>query len=289
MRYVILADIHGNYEALIAVLRDIEAFVSEQRTTIDQIWCLGDIVGYGPQPSECVRTVSELCAIVIAGNHDWAAIGKLDLDEFTGVAANSAEWTGEQLTPKERIYLRQLPERERSGDVTLAHGSPLNPIWEYLTSPVGATPNFSAFGTTFCLVGHTHVPSIFLMPADAPLPPSAPLTPRALTAGGINPGDSDLMVFPDLPELAPLATGPLCEQITPTQALWVLPERHRVIINPGSVGQPRDGDPRAAYLIYDTDVGFEFRRVEYNIAATQRRMAELGLSPRMAARLTHGV
>jgi diadenosine tetraphosphatase ApaH/serine/threonine PP2A family protein phosphatase len=287
MRYVILADIHGNYEALTAVLRDIEMFVAEQRTTIDQIWCLGDIVGYGPQPSECVRTVSELAAITVAGNHDWAAIGKLDLDEFTGVAANSAEWTGERLTPQERIYLRQLPERARSDSVTLVHGSPLNPIWEYLTSPVGATPNFAAFETTFCLVGHTHVPSIFLMPDDVPLGASTPSTfTWARAVGGVNPGDSDLMVFPDLNAFGP---GTLCEQVTPTQALWVLPEHRRAIINPGSVGQPRDGDPRAAYLIYDTDVGFEFRRVEYDIATTQRRMTELGLSPRMAARLTHGV
>jgi diadenosine tetraphosphatase ApaH/serine/threonine PP2A family protein phosphatase len=287
MRYVILADIHGNYEALTAVVRDIEVFVREQRTTIDQIWCLGDIVGYGPQPSECVRKVSELCGICIAGNHDWAAIGKLNLDEFTGVAANSAEWTSEQLTPQERIYLRQLPERARSGSVTLVHGSPLNPIWEYLTTPLGATPNFSAFDTTFCLIGHTHVPTIFLLPDDAPPMPPAPSQLSGMRMpGGFDFDSGELMPFPSL---EPLTNGQLCEQITPTQALWVLPERRRAIINPGSVGQPRDGDPRAAYLIYDTDVGFEFRRVEYDIAATQRRMAELGLSPRMAARLAHGV
>ncbi|HEU0025731.1 MAG TPA: metallophosphoesterase family protein [Ktedonobacterales bacterium] len=287
MRYVILADIHGNYEALTAVLRDVEEFVIEQRTTIDEIWCLGDIVGYGPQPSECVRTVSEYCAISIAGNHDWAAIGKLDLDEFTGVAANSAEWTSEQLTPQERIYLRQLPDRARSGLVTLVHGSPLNPIWEYLTTPLGATPNFSAFDTTFCLIGHTHVPTIFLLPDDAPPMPPAPFQLSGTRMpGGFDFDSGELMPFPSL---EPLTNGPLCEQITPTQALWVLPEHRRAIINPGSVGQPRDGDPRAAYLIYDTDVGFEFRRVEYDIAATQRRMAELGLSPRMAARLAHGV
>jgi diadenosine tetraphosphatase ApaH/serine/threonine PP2A family protein phosphatase len=170
--------------------------------------------------------------------------------------------------------------------VTLVHGSPLNPIWEYLTSPIGATPNFTAFDTTFCLVGHTHVPSIFLMSDDVSVAPqSINLRLGARVGGGINPGDSDLMAFPDLDAYS----GPLCEQVTPTQALWVLPEHRRAIINPGSVGQPRDGDPRAAYLVYDTDVGFEFRRVEYDIASTQRRMTELGLSPRMAARLTHGV
>lgn len=287
MRYVILADIHGNYEALTAVVRDIEVFVREQRTTIDEMWCLGDIVGYGPQPSECVRKVSELCNITIAGNHDWAAIGKLDLDEFTSVAANSAEWTSARLSPQERMYLRQLPERARNGDLSLTHGSPLNPIWEYLTSPVGATPNFAAFDTTFCLVGHTHVPTIFLMPDDAPMARSAPgALAAARMAGGVNPGDSDLMIFPDLDAYD---AGALCEQITPSQGLWMLPRGRRAIINPGSVGQPRDGDPRAAYLIYDTDVGFEFRRVEYDIAATQRRMTDLGLSPRMAARLSHGV
>lgn len=289
MRYAIISDIHGNFEALTAVLRDIERFAVEQRATIDALWCLGDIVGYGPEPRECVQEVRELCEFCVAGNHDWAAIGKLDLDEFTGVAANSAEWTSAQLSAHDRIYLRGLQEVITMGQFTLAHGSPLNPIWEYLTSPLAATPNFAAFESPYCLVGHTHVPTIFMMPDDVrPLAPAPQILTGEAARAAFAPGDSDLMPFPDI-GLMPLGAGSMCEHITPAPGLWLMPERRRAIINPGSVGQPRDGDPRAAYVIYDSDLGFEFRRVEYDVAATQRKMSELGLSPRMAARLEKGI
>ncbi len=289
MRYAILSDIHGNFEAFLAVLRDIERWSNEQRAKIDGVWCLGDIVGYGPEPRECVQRIRELCQFCIAGNHDWAAIGKLDLDEFTGVAANSAEWTAAQLSAQDRIYLRGLPELTTYGEFTLTHGSPLNPIWEYLTTPHAATPNFGAFETTYCLVGHTHVPTIFLLPDDVHPAPAMPsvLTPE-LARSGFLMGDSDLMPFPDL-GASPLSPAPLAEHLSPAPGLWLLPEHRRAIINPGSVGQPRDGDPRAAYMIYDSDLGFEFRRVEYDVAATQRKMSEQGLSPRMAARLEKGL
>ncbi len=288
MRYAVLSDIHGNYEALTAVLRDIEQFTVEQRASVDAVWCLGDIVGYGPQPHECVQTIREIASVCVAGNHDWAAIGKLDLDEFTGVAANSAEWTSAQLSPQDRIYLRGLPETLTHDDFTVTHGSPLNPIWEYLTSAVAATPNFGAFETIYCLVGHTHVPTIFLLPDDVrPVPAPPPILTEA-RVGGFHPGDSDLASFPDI-EAIPLSAGALCEHITPAPGLWLMPDHRRAIVNPGSVGQPRDGDPRAAYIIFDTDLGFEFRRVEYDVATTQRKMSEQGLSPRMAARLEKGI
>lgn len=289
MRYAVISDIHGNYEALLAVLRDIERFAVEQRAPIDGLWCLGDIVGYGPEPRECVQRIRELCQFCVAGNHDWAAIGKLDLDEFTGVAANSAEWTSGQLSALDRIYLRGLPETTGFGEFTLAHGSPLNPIWEYLTSPLAATPNFAAFESPYCLVGHTHVPTIFLLPDDVrPVATAPQILTGDVTRADFAPGDSDLMPFPDI-GLMPLGAGTLCEHITPAPGLWLMPEHRRAIINPGSVGQPRDGDPRAAYVIFDSDLGFEFRRVEYDVAATQRKMTELGLSPRMAARLEKGI
>lgn len=289
MRYAVLSDIHGNYEALLAVVRDIDRFSSEERAPIDAIWCLGDIVGYGPEPRECVQRVRDICSFCVAGNHDWAAIGKLDLDDFTGVAANSAEWTAAQLTALDRIYLRGLPEVTGFGDFTLAHGSPLNPIWEYLTSPLAATPNFAAFETTYCLVGHTHVPTIFLLPDDVrPLPPPPEILTSEAGRAGFAPGDSDLMPFPDIGTM-PLGAGLLCEHVTPSPGLWLIPEHRRAIVNPGSVGQPRDGDPRAAYIIIDSDLGIEFRRVEYDVAATQRKMNEQGLSSRMAARLEHGL
>ncbi|MDE3229988.1 MAG: metallophosphoesterase family protein [Chloroflexota bacterium] len=291
MRYVVLSDIHGNYDALIAVLRDIEQFTAEQRAPIDYIWCLGDLVGYGPEPRECVQTIREMAKYCVAGNHDWAAIGKLDLDDFTDVAANSAKWTAAQLGAQDRIYLRSLPEVEGHGEFTLAHGSPMNPIWEYLTSPLAATPNFAAFTTPYCLVGHTHVPTIFLLPDDVtPLPPPPDILREEQGAPqSFAPGDSDLMMpFPDM-GLMPLGAGSLCEHITPAPGLWLMPEHRRAIINPGSVGQPRDGDPRASYVIFDSDLGFEFRRVEYDVASTQRKMSEQGLSPRMAARLERGL
>jgi len=289
MRYAVLSDIHGNYEALVAVLRDIERFSTEQRAPIDAFWCLGDIVGYGPEPRECVQRVQDICSFCVAGNHDWAAIGKLDLDDFVGVAANSAAWTSAQLSAQDRIYLRGLPEVTGFGEYTLAHGSPLNPIWEYLTSPLAATPNFAAFDSTFCLVGHTHVPTIFLLPDDVrPLPPPPEILLGESGRGAFAPGDSDLMPFPDIGTM-PLGAGSLCEHVTPAPGLWLMPEHRRAIINPGSVGQPRDGDPRASYIIVDSDLGVEFRRVEYDVAATQRKMTEQGLSPRMAARLERGL
>ncbi len=289
MRFAILSDIHGNFEALEAVLRDIERFSVEQRASIDGLWCLGDIVGYGPEPRQCVQRVRDVTQFCVAGNHDWAAIGKLDLEEFTEVAANSAKWTAAQLSALDRIYLRGLPEVTGFGEFTLTHGSPLNPIWEYLTSPLAATPNFAAFETPFCLVGHTHVPTIFLLPDDVrplPAPPKVLLSEATRTL--FAPGDSDLMPFPDMGAMSG-GLGTLCEHLTPAPGLWLMPEHRRAIINPGSVGQPRDGDPRASYIIYDSGLGFEFRRVEYDVATTQRKMTEQGLSSRMAARLEKGI
>ena len=290
MRCAILSDIHGNLEALRATLDDILRFTFEQRAPLDAIWCLGDIVGYGPDPSECAQLIRERCSLCIAGNHDWAAIGKIDLDDFSDAAASSAEWTGKQLSMDARMYLRSLPERITLGDFTLAHGSPSNPIWEYLTTPAAAAPNFAAFETPFCLVGHTHLPTIFLQAVRAAAPISVPLGGSipdaelfAITAYGSNPR-IDSGILRGRAELTPR-----CEQIVPTPGLWLLPPGHRAIINPGSVGQPRDNDPRAAYLIYDSAIGFEFRRVSYDIGATQRKMQDSGLPARMAARLAHGV
>ena len=315
MRYAVLSDIHGNDDALQAVLNDINTFMIEQHAPLNAIWCLGDIVGYGPEPSVCVRRVREYCDRCIAGNHDWAALGKLDLEDFSEVAAESAEWTGAQLSAEERIYLRSLPETTTLGDFTLAHGSPLNPIWEYLTSSELATPSFDAFTTRYCLVGHTHLPSIFLYPtAEAELPTfrgSSPGWRPTPGGGGMVVGGLPTPVVPAYSSQAVAEANPTisarrlaatlapaspdeptrlrCEHLTPVPGLWVLPQGYRAIINPGSVGQPRDGDPRASYLIYDDEIGFEFRRVAYDIATTQRKMRANGLSPRMARRLATGI
>ena len=294
MRYAILSDIHGNDEALSAVLNDIDRVNRESGSSMDQIWCLGDIVGYGPEPGECVRRVRSACDICIPGNHDWAAIGKLDLADFSQGAAASARWTRNQLKPDEQRYLHLLPETTRISDFTLAHGSPLNPIWEYLTTTSVAAANFSAFETIFCVVGHSHLPTIFLQPLLASEAISAPIRramePSVALAMATPGGPSRNALEDERGEQSsyyPPATS--CIRVTPAPGLWMVPAGHRAIINPGSVGQPRDGDARASYLIYDSQLGFEFRRVRYDVENTKRKIQAKGLPFQLADRLAQGV
>jgi diadenosine tetraphosphatase ApaH/serine/threonine PP2A family protein phosphatase len=241
MRVIVVADIHANLVALESVLAEAGTF--------DAIWCLGDVVGYGPDPNDCVERVRELPSLCIPGNHDYAAIGLISVADFNSEARRAAEWTGRVLTDESRAFLRDLPLTLTDGDFTLAHGSPRSPIWEYVLSVEQARANFSAFSTKYCLIGHSHVPLLFgdVTSADPPPRPwPAPNDPVAL--GG-----------------------------------------RRWLINPGSVGQPRDGDPRAAYLTIDTESAtIEFRRVEYDVIETQRRMRGCGLPESLAARLQHG-
>jgi diadenosine tetraphosphatase ApaH/serine/threonine PP2A family protein phosphatase len=241
MRYAILADIHSNLAAFEAVLTD-----ADGRGGFDKIWCLGDVVGYGPDPNECIKRLRQFEPVCIAGNHDWAAIGKMDTSEFNPVAAAAAHWTSEQLTAEDRDYLLGLPLTLREDDFTLAHGSPREPIWEYLLSTEAAQDNFAYFETAYCLVGHSHIPLIFELAADK-------------------------AVYREF-----------------TEANLKLKEK-RMIINPGGVGQPRDGDPRASYAIYDAEAHTLRRyRVEYDIPATQRKMAEQGLPTPLILRLSVG-
>jgi diadenosine tetraphosphatase ApaH/serine/threonine PP2A family protein phosphatase len=173
MRYAIFTDIHANLEALEAVLAKIDQLAQED--PIDQIWFLGDLVGYGPNPNECIDMLRERTDMIIAGNHDWAAVGKIDLEDFSEAARISAEWTAEQLTEDHRTFLANLPERLEKDDCTLVHGSPYGPLWEYLTSEVLAERSFQYFATRFCIVGHTHVPVIFQQPDVIANSPTAPL------------------------------------------------------------------------------------------------------------------
>src|SRR5260221_8024444 len=165
MRYAIFSDIHANLEALEAVLAKIEEIAKEK--PIDQIWFLGDLVGYGPDPNECIVTLRARSDVIIAGNHDWAAVGKIDLEDFSAAARISAEWTAKQLTEEHRSFLSDLPERLDIDDCTLVHGSPYGPLWEYLTSEILAERSFKHFSSRFCFVGHTHVPIIFQQPVSA--------------------------------------------------------------------------------------------------------------------------
>src|SRR5436305_6749234 len=182
MRYAIFTDIHANLEALEAVLARIDELAKEK--PIDQLWFLGDLVGYGPNPNECITKVRERTDVIIAGNHDWAAVGKIDLEDFSTAARISAEWTAEQLTEEHRTFLINLPERLEIDECTLVHGSPYGPRWEYLTSEVLAERSFQYFSSRFCFVRHTHVPVIFQQPdsiANAPTLPLADVTKNGLS------------------------------------------------------------------------------------------------------------
>ena len=243
MRYAILGDIHSNLAAFQAVLRDIES-----RCGFDKIWCLGDVVGYGPEPHECIELLRQYDHLCVAGNHDWAAVGNIDSSDFNLDAARACHWTGQQLTAEDKEYLRDLPEKIFQDNFTLAHGSPREPIWEYLLSLEAAQDNFPCFETDFCLVGHSHVPLVFEH-------------------------IDNTVAYKRFQEGANLKLG-----------------ENRLIINPGGVGQPRDGDPRANYAVYDTEVRTIYHyRVEYDITATQEKMAEHKLPPRLISRLNFGL
>lgn len=476
MRYAIFTDIHANLEALEAVLTKIDELAKEK--PIDQIWFLGDLVGYGPNPNECITKVRERTDIIIAGNHDWAAVGKIDLEDFSAAARISAEWTAEQLTEEHRTFLINLPERLEIDDCTLVHGSPYGPLWEYLTSEVLAERSFQYFSSRFCFVGHTHVPVIFQQPDPIANAPTLPLleseqngvahsfsdddedygedetdetaeivviqptmsttktpghaesayadpetghavneaeantmleahmktsdpslaaeasTPEQLNvAGDKDPAapkdtaasqesntqapetaaieednsqsesaeahngvqlqeateDQDTPEEAEQPEEAEMqgtpkneetpaateledeaagdsseaeqsaATTPEAvilnaedrlnseieelltllglsesmiqvtnEMLVPPEGHWEAPEGYRAIVNPGGVGQPRDGDPRAAFMIYDTEEGFEFHRIPYEFSQTQEKIIKAGLPQYLAIRLAYG-
>ncbi len=244
MRYAILADIHANLTAFTAVLDDIE-----HRGGVGEIWCLGDVVGYGPDPHQCIELLRQCNHVCVAGNHDWAAIGKIDTSYFNPDAAAACHWTAQQLSLEDIQYLEGLPLVIERDDFTLVHGSPREPVWEYLLSTASAWESFDYFQSKFCLIGHSHVPLVFRH---------------------CEPGHCSLSQFsPDIG----LVLG-----------------ENRLIINPGGVGQPRDGDPRASYVIYDSETGtIKLHRVSYDIKTTQARMVEHNLPIRLVARLSHGM
>jgi diadenosine tetraphosphatase ApaH/serine/threonine PP2A family protein phosphatase len=243
MRYLVISDIHSNLEAFEAVLHDAGA--------VDQVWCLGDVVGYGPDPNACVEILRALPHRCIAGNHDWATLGKLDLSDFNTDARQANLWNRKQLTPPNQAYLDALPETLVEEPFTLVHGSPRHPIWEYIIYASTAQASFSLFDTPFCFVGHTHAPAIFRLSSEG--------------------GEEVCEAMPPASD-GPLSLGP-----------------ERLIINPGSVGQPRDGDPLASYLILDMEaLTVEHHRVPYPIEKTQAKMLEHDLPPRLVVRLEYG-
>jgi predicted phosphodiesterase len=241
MRVAVISDIHGNLHALEAVLADVDAERPEA------IWCLGDLVGYGPRPNECTLLVARRAAVCLIGNHDLGVTGAIDLDDFSPDAATAARWTQEVLDERAGAYLRGLTPTETLEGAELFHASPRDPVWEYVLSAEAAYDALDLTSAPIVLVGHSHVALAIALTGDT-------------LTGGLAPDGTTL----DL-----------------TSGRWLL--------NPGSVGQPRDGDPRAAYLWLDLErMSALFRRVPYPIEETQRELRERGLPESLAARLAQG-
>jgi diadenosine tetraphosphatase ApaH/serine/threonine PP2A family protein phosphatase len=240
MRVAVISDVHANHHALSAVLRSIEDEVA------DEVWCLGDTVGYGPKPNECCDVVRDRADLCLVGNHDLVALGELSVTDFNDEAAAAAVWTREVLTPESRTFLRGLESVAHRDGVELFHASARDPVWEYILTEEAARATLELTAAAVVLVGHSHV-ALALTRRDAEV------------SGGVAQDGARI----DL------------------DGRWLL--------NPGSVGQPRDGDPRAAWLLIDFEERFaSFRRVPYSIEETQAEMREAGLPPALAARLAHG-
>jgi predicted phosphodiesterase len=241
MRILVISDIHANLTALEAVLSAAREY--------DITWCLGDLVGYGPDPNQCIERVRELPGLVgILGNHDAAALGRLDASTFNYEARQALYWTQKVLTESSHAFLSNLVEKVVIDSVTLCHGSPRFPVWEYLLDNFTATQNFEHFDTPYCFVGHTHLPVQFTY-----------------------------------------ENGQHMARLNIPEANQVYSLTNKTIINPGSVGQPRDHDPRAAFALFDTQSNsWDYRRVPYDIAAVQERMLLASLPERHIRRLEAG-
>ena len=242
MRVAVLSDIHANLVALDAVLRD--------AGRVDAIWHLGDVVGYGPEPDAVVERLTAAGAVGVTGNHDRAAAGGREIDWFNPDAKAAMQWTRGRISEATAAWLASLPERRTDHDLLSVHGSPRDPIWEYVTSAGVARANLESMTTPFGLHGHTHVPMAW-----------------------VDRGERVEAVAPGAGSTIHLGDG-----------------KERVLLNPGSVGQPRDGDPRASWLELDLDAGSgTWHRVAYDIGAVQAAMREVGLPIRLVERLQHGI
>ena len=242
MRILVISDVHANYTALEAVLKD--------AGTVDETWCLGDTVGYGPDPNAVVEEVRDIPNLTcILGNHDMAAIGKIPFEAFNGDARRTLEYHEKVLSASNMDFLRSLPHNLKvRGEVSIVHGSPRDSVWEYILNTLSARLNFDHFTTPWCFVGHSHLQCMFQLDVN---------TDR-VSLSPIRAGDHILL-------------------------------RPRAILNPGSVGQPRDRDARAAYAIYHTDTNvWEPRRAAYNIPEVQQRIRDAGLPEKHAIRIAEG-
>ena len=250
MRYAVLSDIHGNLEALTAVL---EALAAERT---DRYLCLGDLVGYGADPSACLERLQALGAVMVAGNHEAACVGRLELEWFNDAARAALIWTRDQLSFGDLDLLRRLPLTAVEEPFTLVHGTLSHPQrFEYLVEAGQALDTLSVCRTLLCLVGHTHLP--FVVDYDRAERRLRRMLTRAQDLGDVTYDDR--------------------------------PDACRYLVNPGSVGQPRDGDPRASMALIDTDARrIAIRRIPYDVAGAQRKIRRAGLPEFLAQRLEVG-
>lgn len=294
MRALIISDIHANLVAL-------EAVLEATKDQYDVIWCLGDVVGYGPRPNECVelmRTESQLC---LMGNHDWATLGRpgIDVNDFNPQARSAVLWTREQMTQDNSDYLDALPDEPLSPPdadmVLLTHGSPRQPVWEYILTPSIALENFAIFDQPICLVGHTHKPAIYrwhlhhLYDGPEANDPVANGNNGQPADGKANIEEYDSDDPPPQKDYQQVAT---VDYLMPQDGATIMletSETQRLIINPGSVGQPRDNDARAAYAIFDIEkMTLQYKRIPYSIELTQGQMRDANLPRRLIDRLSFG-
>jgi predicted phosphodiesterase len=242
MRYGLISDIHANLEALEAVLAALKDEGAEQ------ILCLGDVIGYGPNPNECVKLIQQHAAVCLIGNHDEASLGRVDLDLFNYMARQAIEWTTDQLTEESKEFLKSLQYSRSYGDFMIVHASPDEPTrWNYILNLEDAALGFEAFTEQICFIGHSHTPWVI------PLPP-----------------DGRMRVSHEYP--------------------LAVKENFRYLINIGSVGQPRDRNPDAAFGILDTEpLQYTLKRVPYDVAKTQKKIRATGALPSfLADRLATG-
>jgi len=240
MSFAIISDVHSNEEALSAVLEDIE------KRGVEEIYFLGDAVGYGPDPNECIKLLRKKCTVLLAGNHDWAVLGLTEVAYFNDNARAAVKWTDDVITDRNRKALNGFPlvKAIEEKDLFLVHAAPYEPEdWHYLFSPLQAVDAFNYFKQRICVVGHSHVPFI-----------------AEETSEG---------------------------KIVPHERGIKFRKGSRYVINVGSVGQPRDGDPRACYALFENN-GVQFVRVKYDIDATQKKMEEAGLPAPLILRLSVG-
>jgi len=239
----LFSDIHANLEALEVVVERLKA------EGVEQYLCLGDLVGYGANPNECIEKVKTLPGLIVAGNHDYAAVGKTTLDDFNRIAAEAVLWTKSRLTQSSLRFLENLELKKTELPFLLVHATPSAPAsWNYVYSLDDASAEFACFETPVCLIGHSHQPFVAVQSTQ----------------------DRE-------PELLPATR-------------FMLEDKYRYLINVGSVGQPRDGDPRACLCLYDTESKeFQFLRLVYDIRDAQEKIIRSGLPPYLANRLARGI